>query len=74
MELIGDVLKNIRVAKQMKRYELAMKSGITETQITNIEKNISVPGVITLFKLSQALEYDYSRLYDILQENLKRRK
>lgn len=61
----GEQLKKIRVDKNLKRKELSQLSGISESQITNIEKGRFRPGVMTLKKLADALQYDFNQIYKI---------
>lgn len=60
---IGKHLKDIRIEKGIKRYELSEKSGISTTQITNIEKGRMKPTVVTLKKLVDVLECDFDYFY-----------
>lgn len=61
----GKQMKEIRLQKNMKRSELSKLSGVSEVQITNIEKGRMRPGVLTLKKLADALNYDFGLIYKI---------
>ena len=62
----GQKFRDLRVSRNIKRCELSQKSGVSLPQITNIEKGrIINPHVITLSKLSKALECDFEEIYKI---------
>lgn len=61
----GKQIKQIRLDKKLKRNELSKLSGISEGQITNIEKGRMKPGVLTLKKLADALGVNYNLIYKI---------
>ena len=58
----GDQLKQLRLAKNMTRYDLYRLSGVTTTQIRNIEKDISNPRPQTLASLVKALDANYNEV------------
>lgn len=60
---IGKHLREIRMEKGIKRYELSQKSGVSKTQITNIEKGRMKPNVVTLKKIADVLECDFDYFY-----------
>lgn len=55
---IGEKIKKIRIKKGMKQYELAQKSGISNTYLSDLEVGRTTPSIKTLDKLSKALEVD----------------
>lgn len=63
---IGTKIKQIRNSKNMSLEELSKKSGISLTELSNIENNKCKPTVVTIKKISKAFDYDYDKLYDYL--------
>lgn len=65
-------LERIRKEKGVSGYELAKRSGVSESNISRIERGLIKPANVkvgTLFKLAQALGVDVSELID--REELK---
>lgn len=69
MENSAQQFRNLRVSKKIKRCDLSRDSGVSLSQITNIEKGrIRYPQVITLAKLSKALGCEFEELFKIFYE------
>lgn len=62
---IGNELKKIRKEKGLGLKELANISGVSITEINNLELNKHEPSAKTLFKLSKALNIDVEYLYEL---------
>ena len=62
MEL-GEKLKGIRLKKQMTLEELSQRSKVSKSLLSQIERNISVPTVTKLQKISQALDMNMSSFF-----------
>lgn len=61
----GKIIKELRLSKNLKRKDVAKKSGLSCAQITNIEKGNSKPKIGTLYKLVQSLECDYDFIFKL---------
>lgn len=62
-----DFLKKLREEKGLTIQDLAIKTGISEVELRNLEKGRNKPSGRTIWKLSQALEYDYDTLFDLFK-------
>ncbi|MBV4429538.1 helix-turn-helix domain-containing protein [Clostridium tyrobutyricum] len=58
MDNIGEKIKEERIKKGLKQYELAKKAGISNTYLSDLEVGRTAPSIKTLDKLSKALEVD----------------
>ena len=64
----GEKIKEKRKAKNMKIYDLAIKSGISSVELSSIENSKRKPRMTTLKKLSEALECDFDELYHLFYD------
>ncbi|MCH4198721.1 MAG: helix-turn-helix domain-containing protein [Clostridium tyrobutyricum] len=58
MDNIGEKIKEERIKKGLKQYELAEKAGISNTYLSDLEVGRTAPSIKTLDKLSKVLEVD----------------
>jgi transcriptional regulator with XRE-family HTH domain len=63
MEL-GDNLKAVRLKKKMTLKELSKKSKVSTSQLSQVERNISIPTVTNLSKIAEALGTNMSDILD----------
>lgn len=63
MEL-GENLKALRIRNKMTLGQLAVKSEVSKSQLSQIERNTSVPTVTSLQKIVDALDVRFSDLFD----------
>jgi transcriptional regulator with XRE-family HTH domain len=61
---IGNKLKVHRRKKRMRQKELAAMSGISNTYLSDIENNRTVPSLKTLVRLCAALDVDIKEMFD----------
>jgi len=54
-KLVGRNVKRIRLAQSMTQEELAAKSGFSQQYISDLERGLRNPTVVTLYELGQAL-------------------
>jgi transcriptional regulator with XRE-family HTH domain len=54
--LVGRNAKRLRLALGMTQEELAERSGFTQQYISDLERGLRNPTVVSLFELAQALE------------------
>jgi transcriptional regulator with XRE-family HTH domain len=59
---IGKKIKDERLKKSLKQYELAEKAGISNTYLSDIEVGRSAPSLKTLDKIAKVLDIDIKEL------------
>lgn len=59
-------IKEIRKQKKMTLKKVAERSGVSDTEINDIENNNKIPSVITAEAIARALKVDITELYTIL--------
>ncbi len=69
---LGDKLKSIRLEKSMTLEEVSQKSEVSKSLLSQIERNISVPTVITLERITKAYGIATSRLFLELERGVQR--
>ena len=62
MKELGENLRFIRLQKKMTLQELSQMSKVSKSQLSQIERNVSVPTVAKLQKITEALEIKFSNL------------
>jgi transcriptional regulator with XRE-family HTH domain len=55
LQHIIDRIKSIRIQKGISQMELSLRSNLSQSFITNIEKGKKQPSVLTLIKIAEAL-------------------
>jgi transcriptional regulator with XRE-family HTH domain len=66
---IGEELKKVRKAERKSQEDVAYECGIDRRSMTNLEKDIHLPGLDTFGKYALALDMNPSELLKILEEN-----
>jgi len=66
MKELGENLRIIRLQKKITLQELSQMSKVSKSQLSQIERNVSVPTVAKLQKIADALEIKFS---DLLPDN-----
>ena len=61
-KLVGDNCARIRKAHGLTQEELAVRSGLTQQYLSDLERGKRNPTVVTLYELSQALEVSHVEL------------
>jgi len=56
---IGQKIKSERLKKSLKQIELAKRSGISNTYLSDIEVGRTTPSIKTLMKIAEVLGIDY---------------
>lgn len=64
----GQLIRNHRKKKKLTQLQLGKMTGMSQQQIGQYENGIRFPKIVTLIKLSKALECDIFDLVDIYQE------
>jgi XRE family transcriptional regulator, regulator of sulfur utilization len=57
-KIFGQILYELRMTRNMKQAELAEKSDMDETYISDLERGKYMPSLLTLLKLSKGLGID----------------
>lgn len=68
---LGEKLKDLRLQREMTLEELSQKSEVSKSLLSQIERNISVPTVITLERITRAFEIATSELFFELENSGK---
>jgi len=63
MKDLGENLRSIRLQKKMTLQELSQMSKVSKSQLSQIERNVSVPTVAKLQKIAEALDINFSNLF-----------
>ena len=66
MENFGDKIKEMRKAKNLNIYDLSLRSGLSQVEISQIENSKRKPRMLTVKKIAEALECDFETLYHII--------
>ncbi|WP_206363880.1 cupin domain-containing protein [Gudongella oleilytica] len=61
---IGKKMRDLRKSKDMSIAELAEKAGLSSGIISQIERNLVAPSIVTFWKISQALEVSVGHFFD----------
>ena len=64
---LGSRLSSLRKRKKMTLDELAMKSGVSKSILSQIERDMSNPTVSTISRISQALDENLSDLFSKIE-------
>ena len=65
----GEKIRSVRERRSMTLREVAEKAGVSESMVSQIERNLVSPAIDTLFSLTEALEIDFEYLFaDIKRE------
>jgi len=68
---LGDKLKDLRLQREMTLEDLSRKSEVSKSLLSQVERNISVPTVITLERITHALGIATSELFFELENSGK---
>jgi len=61
---LGTKVRQFREAKRLSQDDLALRLDVTQSTISNIESDKSVPNSLLLKKIADELEVDVNNLYD----------
>ena len=62
MKNLGENLRFIRLQKKLTLQELSQMSKVSKSQLSQIERNVSVPTITKLQKIAEALDINFSNL------------
>lgn len=60
---IGQLIKELRVAKRMQQYELAEKAGLSKNYLSEIENENADPSLRALRKIALALDVSMTQIF-----------
>ena len=61
------LLAKIRNEKKISLERLSKMSGISKAHLPDIERNLKMPSLLVMIRLSQALKVSITDLYEVLQ-------
>ena len=64
----GEEFKRLVIEKGLTLKELSERSGLSVAQLSNLQSGQCEPTVQTIYKLSEALNSDYDKLFDASTE------
>ena len=67
---IGEVLKRLRVLKSIKQEQLALTSNLDRSYVSELERNIKAPSLLTIFKLARGLEMEPEDLVKEIKDSI----
>ena len=65
----GDKLRKVREKRKSTMKEVALKAGVSESLISQIETNKVSPAIDTLLNIAEALEIDIEYLFSDFKKN-----
>lgn len=65
----GEVLKQLRLKKDLTQQQLADYTGMDRAYISELERGILLPSLETVFKLASQLKLKPSELIDLVDRN-----
>lgn len=72
-ELLGQRLRALRQKRGVTQVELADRSGLPQSHISEIENGVMLPNLVTLFRIAAALPCKLSELVSVFdKEDLSR--
>ena len=69
---VSAVIKEIREMRKISQEKLANNSGLYRTYISNLERGLKSPKVVTLHKISCALNVDLAQIIALAEAKLPR--
>lgn len=60
---LGEAIRHLRRERNLSQQELADKLGVTNNAVSQFERGVTVPGVLTLVDLAKALDVTYGVLF-----------
>jgi transcriptional regulator with XRE-family HTH domain len=70
-KIIGTVLKEIRLEKELSQKELADYSDVDRAYISQLELGDSIPSVVTIFKLAEVLKVKPHEIINRIEQRSK---
>lgn len=59
------LIRQVRENKEISLSELAIRTNIAKSHLSNIERNLKEPTISVLVKIARALEVDIKELYKV---------
>ena len=67
-ELLGQRLRALRQKRDVTQVELAERSGLPQSHISEIENGVMLPNLVTLFRIADALPCKVSDLVSVFDK------
>ena len=61
------LLNKVRKEKKISLERLSRMSGISKTHLSDIERNLKMPSLLVMIKISKALKVSITDLYEVLK-------
>lgn len=61
------LLNKVRKEKKISLERLSRISGISKTHLSDIERNLKMPSLLVMIKISKALKVSITDLYEVLK-------
>ena len=71
-EAFGEVIRELRKAKQISQEKLADLSKLDRSFISLLECGHKQPSLITIFQLAKALNFSASKILSLVEEKIKK--
>ena len=71
MEIIGDLIKKVRLERNMTQEELGKLIGVQKAQISKLENNTTNVTIETIFRVFSALQAKVNFNVELLNSNIK---
>ena len=71
-ESFGEVIRELRKAKQISQEKLADVSKLDRSFISLLECGHKQPSLITIFQLAKALNFSASKILSLVEEKIKK--
>jgi transcriptional regulator with XRE-family HTH domain len=71
-EAFGEVIRELRKAKQISQEKLADVSKLDRSFISLLECGHKQPSLITIFQLAKALNFSASKILSLVEEKIKK--
>jgi transcriptional regulator with XRE-family HTH domain len=62
---IGYRIRELRLERQLSQFQLNIDANLSKNQIGRIERAEHIPNIITLYKISEALDVNISEIVDL---------
>lgn len=70
LKVLGKIINNLRIGNDISINQLAYAYGLEKSTLSELEKGIREPKLLTLWKLSEALGVKLSDLIKIIEDEL----
>ena len=65
-EIVGAVLRRLRIKRRLKQYEVAARAGVTTAKLSAVERGLSEPGFELTLRLLRAIGASWMEFAEML--------